>query len=397
MSFFESHPAVPALALILMSLATAGLFASILGFFRLAIDREVSARRFHAIDGLRGYLAIAVVIHHIGINYFYNQTGVWQLTPSRVNTFLGRGAVAMFFMITALLFWSRVIASNGNLDTRKFFVSRIRRMVPMYLLASGLVVLTALALTHFRLVVGAGELLRQILSWGLFTIPGAPPINGFEKTTLINTVFWSLIYEWRFYLILPVLAVFASKNSQWALVGASALLIYSFSQSNLEWFFLAGCAAAMVIRVERVRQLALGRCATALAISCIAATLFWQPDVYTLLGAALLFVPFSIFASGNSMFGILTCRPARLLGLVSYSIYLLHNWVLFLASRAVDHFTPVARLSPAVYWSLGMFVLIVTIVLSLVTFRFIEHPFIDRRRVSTKQPESKPRHDEISA
>lgn len=60
----------------------------------------------------------------------------------------------------------------------------------MYLLASGLLVITVLAL-----------LLQQVLAWLLFTIPGTPPINGLEKTYLINTVFWSLAFEWKFYLL----------------------------------------------------------------------------------------------------------------------------------------------------------------------------------------------------
>jgi peptidoglycan/LPS O-acetylase OafA/YrhL len=385
MPLLQDHPALPALVLIVVSLLVASLSASRLSFFREAINSEVASQRFHAVDGLRGYLAIAVVIHHIGINYLYYQTGVWQLTPSRVNTFLGRGAVAMFFMITALLFWTRVIDLKGNLDTRKFFVSRIRRMVPMYLLASGLVIITALSLTHFKLVVGAKDLLQQVLAWGLFTIPGAPPINGFEKTSLINTVFWSLIFEWRFYLTLPFLAIFASPKAQWALAAASAVLIYSFSQSNLEWFFLAGCMTAVVIRVERVRRVASRWWAGALASACMAGTLIWQPTVYTFPGAVLLFVAFTIFASGNSLFGVLTNRPARLLGLISYSIYLLHNWLLYIASRAVDHFTPVAQLTPIAYWLIGILVLTATIALSLTTFRFIEYPFIDRRRSSVNK------------
>jgi len=384
MPLLQDHPAIPTLALTIASLVLASVIATRFSFFVDAINREIASQRFHAVDGLRGYLAIAVVIHHAGINYLYYQTGVWQLTPSRVNTFLGRGAVAMFFMITAFLFWNRVIAVKGNLDTRQFFISRIRRMVPMYLVASGLVVITALSLTHFRLVVSAKDLLQQILAWGLFTIPGAPLINGFEKTSLINTVFWSLIFEWRFYLMLPLLTIFASGKAQWALAAASALLIYAFSQSNLEWFFLAGCVTAIVTRIEQVRRVADGWPAAVLAIACMAATLIWQPEVYTFPGAALLFVSFAIFARGNSIFGILTCRPARLLGLISYSAYLMHNWVLYVVSRAVNQFTPVSQLTPVAYWILAALVLIATIGLSAITFRFVEYPFINQRRAPAK-------------
>ena len=68
-------------------------------FYRSLVDHEVSANRIHAIDGLRGYLALGVVLHHFVINFQYYQTGVWELTPSRLNTFFGRGSVGFFFMI----------------------------------------------------------------------------------------------------------------------------------------------------------------------------------------------------------------------------------------------------------------------------------------------------------
>jgi hypothetical protein len=45
MSLLESHPAIPVLALLVVSLATASLLASKLSFFRAAIDGEIASRR----------------------------------------------------------------------------------------------------------------------------------------------------------------------------------------------------------------------------------------------------------------------------------------------------------------------------------------------------------------
>jgi peptidoglycan/LPS O-acetylase OafA/YrhL len=154
------------------------------------------------------------------------------------------------------------------------------------------------------------------------------------------------------------------------------MLIYAFSQTGLEWFFLFGCVTAVLVRVEWVSRVARHELASLLAIACLGAVLLWQPLVYSSAGASLLLVPFLIFASGNSVFGILTCRPARMLGLISYSIYLMHNWVLYLASRAINHFTPVANLTPIEYWLVGLMVVLATLFLSLLTYRFVEYPLL---------------------
>jgi peptidoglycan/LPS O-acetylase OafA/YrhL len=349
-------------------------------FYESAIAREVSSSRFHSIDGLRGYLALGVLMHHLVINAQLYQTGAWALTPSRLNTFLGRGSVAFFFMITAFLFWGRVIDGQGKFDTLRFYASRVRRLVPMYLVSAGLLVATAFALTHFRLVVPVGQLASQLASWALFTFPGTPAINGFQQTALINTVFWSLVYEWKFYIALPFVAALAMNGRAWWVAAGIAVTIALFSDSQIEWFFLAGGIAAYAVRSQILRSYAPGLAGSLVALACIATTAVYQSMTYTFAGAALLFVPFVLFAAGNTLFGVLTCRPARLLGLLSYSVYLLHNWVLYLVSRFVNHYTPVAGLTGARYWAIGGAVALITVALAAVTYRFVEYPGIRSSR-----------------
>lgn len=351
-------------------------------FYREIVAREIASARFHSIDGLRGYLAVGVALHHIVINRQFYETGTWALTPSGLNTFIGRGSVAFFFMITAFLFWGRALRDQGRLDVAVFFASRVRRLVPMYFVAAGLLIITAMAFTHFRLNVPVWDLTRQLASWLLFTFPGAPDINGMSHTSLINTVFWSLVYEWKFYIVLPLLAASFAARRAWCAFLVAAACIALFSDYPVEWFFVAGCLAAHVAHHPIVRKAAMRPAASIVAAACVLTIARFQPMVYTLPGAAVLFVAFTIIAAGNSMFGLLTCRAARVLGLLSYSVYLLHNWVLFLCSRLVNHYLPISALPLEHYWALGLGVVTLTIGIAALTYRFVEYPTLTVRKPS---------------
>ncbi|WCM20557.1 acyltransferase [Paraburkholderia bryophila] len=354
-------------------------------FYRTTLDVEVASRRFHSLDGLRGLLALGVMFHHLIVNYHFYHSGLWELTPPRVSIFFGRGGVAFFFMITAFLFWGRALDGKLLEHAGRFYVSRLRRTVPMYLVSVLLVIITAFGLTHFRLNQSIPESLKQVWSWLLFTIPGVPAINAYAQTSLINTVFWSLVYEWKFYFVLPFLAVFASSRAMWILLIGVSATIACFSTFGIEWFFVGGALAAVVVkRLDAVRRLAAGPLGIVLIVASIATLFIVEPTVYTFTGAVLLFFPFLAIASGNTLLGLMTCRPARLLGLLSYSIYLLHNWVLFLVYRLVNHWVNVDSLSMAKYWVVGGMAALFTALLATITYRFVEAPFLRQTRVDVR-------------
>jgi peptidoglycan/LPS O-acetylase OafA/YrhL len=52
--------------------------------------------RFATLDGLRGYLAIFVFLHHSSIWYYYLRTNQWKLPPSSLYTHFGQSSVALF-------------------------------------------------------------------------------------------------------------------------------------------------------------------------------------------------------------------------------------------------------------------------------------------------------------
>ena len=358
-------------------------FAAVLShrstFYRNLVDSEIAGSRFHSVDGLRGYLALGVAFHHLTLNYEYYRMGEWGRAPSNLSAFLGKGSVALFFMITGFLFWNRAMDTEGGFRIYAFYRSRLRRILPMYLVAVLLLVLTALAMTGLTLQVSLLHLMRSIFAWVLFTFPGEMEINGYEHTRLINTVFWSLVWEWKFYLILPVLAVFSGPRYRWYILGVVALLLLIFDRASFAWFFCGGALAAMLTRLNDVKSVARTRGASLAAFGLIAVSVVYVPYARGLSALALLVIPFAIISGGNTLFGLLIFRPARLLGVLSYSVYLLHNWVLFVISNIVNRYVSLEKISEPAYWGLGAVIVVATVTLASVTYRFIENPYLTTR------------------
>src|ERR1700759_1230621 len=68
--------------------------------------------RFKALDGLRGYLAIAVVIHHSRIYAVFLAPAQGVAPASVFRAVVGPLGVEFFFLIPAYLFWGKVIAGD---------------------------------------------------------------------------------------------------------------------------------------------------------------------------------------------------------------------------------------------------------------------------------------------
>ena len=111
----------PLIAILLFSVAFG--VATILVRVSPSIGRtlaEVEIGRHTAIDGLRGLLGIAVFVHHTVITWFFLHGDGWRLPPSRFIVHFGQSSVALFFMITAFLFWGRVLDREARSTGRRF-------------------------------------------------------------------------------------------------------------------------------------------------------------------------------------------------------------------------------------------------------------------------------------
>ena len=223
------------------------------------------------------------------------------------------------------------------------------------------------------------QIAKESSAWLLFTLPGNPDINGLKDTYLINTVFWSLVYEWKFYLIFPLLLFFARGWGSCVLFVGAAFLIHWYSGNNVEWYFIYGALTATIFaRTPGVKKFFVGPVGSLAVCALVFVIHRNTPTAYDPITAPLFFAVFFIIASGNTFFGMLTSRPARVLGTISYSIYLMHNFWIYLVYRFVNHWTDVSGLSIPEYWSITAGVAVLTVGISAVTYRYIEFPFMMR-------------------
>ncbi|KQP12476.1 acyltransferase [Pseudorhodoferax sp. Leaf267] len=343
-----------------------------------------SANRFETIDGLRGYLALFVFLHHACIWYFYVRTGQWRVPPSHLYTHLGQSGVAVFFMITGLLFYAKVLdAATRPIDWTRLYVGRLLRLAPLYFATIALVLLLVMHASHWTLHEPVAKLASNTARWLTFTVLGSPDINRLSGTGLLTAgVTWSLPYEWFFYLALPVIALLAGRRAPWPALVLSLVSLLGL----LKWqpvllhlcAFGGGMAAAVLVRQQAFVALCRHRLTSCVVVGLLAAVVVLFPNAYTPSAMLLLACAFVLIAGGCAVFGLLRLPTSRLLGEMTYSIYLLHGLMLFLAFQMLRAPDGARQLSAVAHWGTVLALTPVLVVACYGTFRCIEQPAMQK-------------------
>lgn len=366
-------------AIVALCMALGAAFARSSAFYRERLA-EAGGGRFGTIDGLRGYLALGVFGTHAVNMYTLHTSGEWAAGIAPFYATASRAGVALFFVITGFLFWLRVLRSGDAFDVRAFFVSRLRRLTPMYLMSVLMVLAVVAAASGFALRDGPAALARDLRPWLSFGFMRTGEINGLDEARYVNAVYWTLAYEWTFYVALPFLALFARGRAAAAALVA-AVLVFG-AQQPVVYNFLFGAAAAWIVHRRVLERRALDTPVITLVPLAALCCYFILSGLYGLLQSVALFGFFIFIVHGNSLFGLLRTRAARLLGLVSYSIYLTHCMALFVTVHAVDRRMPIRSLDIGEYWLLAALAAAGCVLLSALTYRYVEHPFIHSQAAS---------------
>ncbi|HCE6307648.1 TPA: acyltransferase, partial [Pseudomonas aeruginosa] len=323
--------ALPALACLAVALATCE-------FIRRLGSARLPASRFVTIDGLRGYLAFFVFLHHSSIWYYYLKDGLWQLPPSRLYAHFGQTSVALFFMVTGFLFAHKLLHSRGTpIRWLDVYASRIARLLPAYLLAMALLFLLVFTATGFSLREAPSALLGKMLDWLLFSIPSKPDMNGFIGTfRIVAGVTWTLPYEWLFYFCLPFLGVLLGNRPSpvaMAIMAGMIWLVLKAWQPNwtLAYMFVAGGLSALAVRSTHLQRFAASIPGNLLCLALLLLPGVLFPSAYQETAILILGLAFLLIAAGSSLFGLLTQALSRFLGEMTYSMYLLHGCILFIS------------------------------------------------------------------
>lgn len=354
---FQRFGLDPMLAALYLAFVLGGAYALTALFDRCAgTFRDVvspASQKVASLEGLRGVLAFSVVAHHAYCWFFFTQTGIWSTGNSIIFARLADFGVIQFFYLSGLLFWRKLIKSS-RIPAGRFYLSRLVRIGPVYYACVGAAILLGLFVTGFKLQVSAGSLLASLLPWVLFSLGGQPTVNGADVLRITCGVTWTLALEWLFYLSLPFLGWFARKR--WRLVvyalGFGGIFLVSrylrsgaVASTSLNSagemlgvytkFMLIGFGGGILVAAEESRLkawvhfiwpwrnfLLAGLYIAYLVIPGIAAS-----------GQILVLAAFALVVHGADLWGALVSRAVRLLGVVSYPVYLVHGIVYYAAMR----------------------------------------------------------------
>ena len=362
---------IPAIAATLLALTTTW---ALLKKFPVIAENG----RFLSIDGLRGYLAFFVFLHHSSIWYYYLRTDTWAVPPSKLYTHFGQSSVALFFMITGFLFFTKLLnGKNKFIDWLELFISRIMRLAPLYFFVIFLLFLIVGFLSGWIIKESLPVLFKKIIYWISFTILGAPDLNGVERTNIIVAgVTWSLIYEWKFYLALPLMGMLMGLRPKLGFVVFSLIILWYLEAWKISFHYLAflgGIASAILVRFDKFCIFSTSRTGTVITlISLLSITLF--DTAYSIAPLLILTIFFSLIAGGNSLLGILTSLTSRTMGDLAYGIYLLHGLLLFSVFKFLFGFSAAKELTSMQHWAIIFALTPAIIILSMLTFRMLEKP-----------------------
>lgn len=359
-----------------------GHFVSRLSPFYARECAPATRGRFEAIDGLRGYLALGVFFTHAVLSFYWYKTGKWGRMDLGIYGNTGHTAVAFFFIITGFLFWGKVLRANGRMDWKALYVSRFFRLTPLYLFSVALVLAIVAVKTGFDLNVSLRRLAIQVSTWLTFSIIEPMDVNGFKGTETIDAgVLWTLAYEWKYYLALPLLALFA-RGRMFSIPAVAFIFLFLQAPSERIVFnFLIGMLVAYAVDYGHWRIVLKGRPASLVALGCMAMLLLPLGEFQIWFEPLLLLIAFMIIAHGNALFGLLSHPAAKYLGTVSYSFYLLHGIALYVTLQFLNGLKPVASIQPLEYWFVMAVIGGVIVLACGVTYRFVEHPFLIRKYV----------------
>ena len=350
--------------------------------------QQASLAHHRGLDGLRGVAVILVIIFHSGLGWL-------------PGGFLG---VSVFFTLSGFLITSLLInecENTGRIDLKAFWGRRLRRLAPASLVViAGVVGLASWLSTSIEASRIKGDAISATLyfsNWR-FIYSGHSYGELFASPSPLQHL-WSLSIEEQLYVIVPVViaGLFALGLRRRAIgfvfliaVAGSTIATMFTNSHELIYYgthtraaeLLLGSALACLFG-QRIEKLAVNKAkslSTLYIVPIVGVVVLSRfssvdsPWVYS--GALMAFAGLSVICliaaiQAGPVRSILSSSPLVRVGEVSYGLYLIH-WpvIVWLNSERVD-------LQPTALFVLQV---IVTVILTLVSYWLIEQP-IRRRKV----------------
>lgn len=333
------------------------------------------------IDGLRAVAVLPVFLYHAGV-------------PGFGGGFIG---VDVFFVISGYLITSLIVSDmeTGNFSVAGFYERRARRILPalFIVLAACIIatwfVLLPIDLKHFSESVVATALF--VSNFYFKNRTGYFFVDEADTSPLLHT--WSLAIEEQFYILFPLLLIAAyryfPRRVRPALAAAGALSlvvsIWWVKHDQEDVFYLLPFRAwelllgAILVKQsfihpakKYVNELA-GFAGMGLILLCV---LFYNrhiefPGLSAVLPCLGTFLIISSNTHHRNFVGeILSLKSVVFVGLISYPFYLWHWPMIVLLKYQQDH---------ALTWLQILLVFSLAMILSVLTWRYVENPIRHRK------------------
>jgi peptidoglycan/LPS O-acetylase OafA/YrhL len=351
------------------------------------------------IDQIRGYAALLVLFFH-GLNLFSEQMlfGVLFAPTYRLQTinpilaflYEGHTGVGLFIVLSGFILTMGCV--GNEIDYRKFLLSRILRLYPLYIF------FLAFGVSANRDAFNLSSIVQALLQFSNFR--GAP---GGDLTGM----FWAVSVEFQCYLIFPFLIMFSNTRGNIFLLGfmllaiifRALLVLDGANARELSYWTLAGRIDQFTLGIVVARIYVLHDLRNVLkpwwilvSMPLIVMMIF----VYHRLGGWTVTANWKIFwpliEAASWAFFIVTylvagrlipaifAKTATKVGEISYSIYLVH----FVVAMLIVKFEWFVRVSGNAYYDALITSLLVaapiTISIASLTYALIEAPFLELRK-----------------
>lgn len=369
------------------------------------------SERYEILDAFRGLAALAVVINHV----FGSLSEWWHV---------GSPAVMVFFVISGYC-----IAAGGDACQRKgltfgqFMWRRFRRIYPPYLLS--LIFYVATRVLKLQMT-GVNDLDRPWLHWvqnitltqwfSLLFDPAHHPNHPSGNSTLFVAAYWSLGYEEQFYLVMGLMILLTvltgiKVRTMVTILGVLSLAwIFFFPKTwyglFIEFWSSFAVGALVFYRLCRIKEFWARR---AIELSIVGVFLLsvimraTDPEV-----APKVFIDwFRPLILGNwhalivtSLFALLLLvlrplddlyhrarwlsRPLGMLGTITYSLYLIHQFNLNLVQTVVTKGLAFAGMSDPPIWLNLPLQTMLHVAIATVFWYFCERPFLNKSLLPSK-------------
>lgn len=365
---------------------------------------QTSKIYFPHLNGIRFIAALLVIIHHIeqlkgiyGLPILWGGKGFF----SNFISIIGPQGVVLFFVLSGFLITYLLLAEEAKTQTiniKKFYVRRILRIWPLYILV---IILSLFVLVQFNFFTWPGfdkstiqdNIISKLI---LFILFFSNLVLVFFGVVPYASQTWSIGTEEQFYLVWPIIVKFIKKHRLLLMIfiaiGYNLFRLFLMSRHSLfipesirvilkafwngftiDCMAIGGFFAVLLYKKSRILALILNNWIFYSSIILILAS--WSislyiPYLHSIYYSTLYALIILNFAANTKQHLNLENRYFNYLGNISYSIYMLHPIGITIAIQAALFLNLITN------WVVYPIAILSTILLSGLSYRWYESYFL---------------------